>query len=94
MGLHTGIHIEGHAAPASPETLNEVGEQLVRILSVGFETHADQATIQRALAILERASEGVVGAQNMTISGCHLDGGDRPTTVLTEADFEEIDPDA
>lgn len=66
----------------SEEAMNRIATAIEKVFRVGFETHAEQDTIQKALDVVER----VAVVQNVTIQNCTLAGD---TTVNTQKSTEE-----
>lgn len=66
-----GINIAGETkVMGDPETIAQAAQSIVDILQVGFESHADQSTIQAAFRTLAEMAPTVNG---VTITGCTLE---------------------
>jgi hypothetical protein len=61
-----GINIEGSSV--DPDTFAQLAQSIVDILTTGFETHAEQDVIAKALDVLG----SVVPATGPSISGCNV----------------------
>lgn len=65
-----GINVEG--PKGDKDVIAQAAQSIIDIFEVGFETHQDQATIQKALHLL---SEIVPSVHNISISDCELKMG-------------------
>lgn len=61
--METGIKVEG----PQPVAVDAVVSGIIAILQTGFDTHADQSTIQHAITNLAAVFKGPI-----TISGCEV----------------------
>ena len=64
------------------------GEQILKLLQIGFDTHADQQTIQMAISAFQKATS-ITGS---TISNCTIHSGEKVDNNYS-VDFEPVDED-
>lgn len=76
-----GINIEG--SKVDTEGTAQMAQSIIDVLEVGYETHADQNTLQVALDLLGKTMPAVVGGQ--TISGCSISLAGRGASDRTVA---------
>lgn len=72
--MGNGIKIEAREAPLTADSVQALAEGFASILEAGFNSHADQTTIQVALkGFADITSRSLVNGT--TISNCHLTTG-------------------
>ena len=85
------IKMDGHASELSPESVKEASASIIAVLKAGFDNHADQATIQKALGLLERALTPAPGISGTEISDSSFTN--QPTRTFITADPDDIEDD-